>query len=124
MKRWTTVGDYRDGGYPTHILLGDDGRPSGIFFRHCGHPTALFPYAVCRDGEPWLYVSCSGYAFRSVKAAKAAAEQILDGACDWEQYQTKHGPVRRLKAGEAVTRGWQPATGDGLLATASPEGRP
>ena len=55
-----------------------DSQDTGWRVIHCGHPTALWPYYIqMPDGRS--VISPSGVAFRLVKDAKAAAEQLAAG---------------------------------------------
>jgi hypothetical protein len=52
---------------------------SGWQIRHCGHPTALYPYyATSRDGREPI-IAANGRGFRSLIAAKQAIERLVAG---------------------------------------------
>lgn len=54
---------------------------SGWLVRHCGHPTANWPY-YAQDpahGEARVVVAQSGYAFRRLADALEAVEAVIEG---------------------------------------------
>lgn len=55
---------------------------SGCWFRHCGHPTANWPYAVNVPGETQYLLTGGigkGVAFRTVRLAMEAVEAFVAG---------------------------------------------
>jgi hypothetical protein len=94
--RWETVGRRGAGFYPTYRLM-DGSRFTGICFSHCGHPTALWPYAIIWEGQDALYIDCGGVGFRTVSRARQAAEALYAGTCTLrDEHSSKYGPVRLI----------------------------
>lgn len=76
----------KDGGWQRLSAPGDKcgahwrHEASGWQVRHCGHPTANWPYyAIDPAHEECATVSANGRGFRSLKAAFAAVESVIDG---------------------------------------------
>lgn len=52
---------------------------SGWWIQHCGHPTALWPYALMPpDGGPGV-VAFNGRGFKTLRAARAVVHGIVSG---------------------------------------------
>lgn len=80
--------------------------PSGWAIEHCGHPTANWPYFLeGPTGE--LFISGSGYAFSTLKAAKSAVAGMVSG-----RFSTEADPV--IDKG----REWWPIREIGMLGDA------
>jgi hypothetical protein len=52
--------------------------PAGYVIENCGHPTALWPYALIEPGGR-LLVAANGYAFRNLELAAAEVARIQRG---------------------------------------------
>ena len=64
-----------------HYTLLADGKPAGITVQHCGHPTALWPYAIIRRPEEGMFLAPSGHGFHLLQLAKDSAIALYSGAC-------------------------------------------
>lgn len=58
-----------------HYAMTLDGEPTGYVIKHCGHPTANWPYYIVRPDGQEMYSGGIGlgYGFRRLAEAKAAA---------------------------------------------------
>jgi hypothetical protein len=85
---WTrTAGSYKGQVYFTH--------DSGWTVRHCGHPTANWPYFI---QHPRLHAGCevvsfNGRGFKSAEIARSVVEMILDNRLQ----VTAEGCVPRIR---------------------------
>lgn len=58
------------------------GHPAGYVIQHCGHPTALWPYALYGPDDR-LILAGNGRAFQNLQAAGAeVARRLMEGAKD------------------------------------------
>lgn len=64
-----------DGDMPSYYLY-DRITYTGWRVDHCGHPTALRPYAISDDNENKAYATHNGFAFRHVFCARWSAEEM------------------------------------------------
>jgi hypothetical protein len=67
---------------------------SGFIVMHCGHPTALWPYAILRPAGPAV-IGPNGRGFQFLRDARAAAELIARG-----ELPTSPGPPGYHVAGD------------------------
>lgn len=52
---------------------------SGWMVRHCGHPTANWPYFAIKPGDSRTVVTHNGKGFHTIQAAFDAVEAVLQG---------------------------------------------
>lgn len=57
-------------GSTTHLYV--DGQDTGWFIRHCGHPTALYPYTITDPNGKQYLDGKTGRAYRRIREAKDA----------------------------------------------------
>jgi hypothetical protein len=67
---------------------------SGWIVRHCGHPTALWPYYGLPPGGGHLLIAPNGRAFRLLAQAQQAVEYLLSRPEDLAEYAAAAGYVR------------------------------
>lgn len=81
---------------PGHAGKGADWRhvPSGWVTRHCGHPTALWPYYVEHPGQPGsIVVSFNGLGWKTAAAARAAIGVLAAGRATLAPHHAKAGAL-------------------------------
>lgn len=66
----------RSGGDMPRYCLYDRIKYTGWRVDHCGHPTALRPYAISDDNEKKAYATHNGFAFSHVFCARWSAEEM------------------------------------------------
>lgn len=54
----------------------------GWLIRHCGHPTANWPYYLEHPDRTEVIVSWNGRGFKTVAVAKSAVSGILEGSIE------------------------------------------
>lgn len=54
--------------------------PAGYRIEHCGHPTALWPYALYGPDRK-LILAANGRAFQNLKLAAVAVDKLLMAGC-------------------------------------------
>lgn len=52
---------------------------SGLVVRHCGHPTALWPYMILPADGGRAIVSWTGHGFKTLAVAMDVAERVARG---------------------------------------------
>lgn len=50
---------------------------SGWLVRHCGHPTALWPYSIHDKANSTTRIAPNGHGFRKVVQAQEACEEMI-----------------------------------------------
>jgi len=58
--------------------------PSRWEVRHCGHPTASWPFYLLAPGGSLPIVSFNGYGFAALAVAQEVAERLARGELAWE----------------------------------------
>lgn len=76
----------------SYTLL-DDGRPTGIQIRHCGHPTALWPYYITRRPEEGMFLHANGKAFYLLGIDILNAPHVNPA---FSRYTTRLGTILRI----------------------------
>lgn len=100
MKRpgWTRLSDPRASKCSQHWR-----HESGYEVRHCGHPTALWPWYVIAPAHPELcLVAEHGRAFRLLSEAWDAVEGLVAGRLVAAATPLSPGHVRRIVAVEVT----------------------
>lgn len=52
--------------------------PSGYLIQHCGHPTALWPYALYTPDD-YMVIAPNGRAWQNLQAAAIEVDRLLAG---------------------------------------------
>jgi hypothetical protein len=91
-----------DGDMPSYYLY-DRITYTGWRVDHCGHPTALRPYAISDDNEEKAYATHNGFAFRHVFCAKWSAEEMYKAKNPktWEHIDIR---IRSLRQSRGIDR--------------------
>lgn len=93
----------RSGGDMPRYCLYDRIKYTGWRVDHCGHPTALRPYAISDDNEKKAYATHNGFAFDNVFCAKWSAEEMYKAKNPktWEHIDRR---IRDLYENRAIER--------------------
>ena len=70
---WTRLGN------PKYTCHGVFLHSSGWMVKHCGHPTANWPYYIEQPGRTETIVSFNGRGFRTAAIAKLVVEAVVAG---------------------------------------------
>ena len=91
-----------DGDMPSYHLY-DRIRYTGWRVDHCGHPTALRPYAISDDNEKKAYATHNGFAFSHVFCARWSAEEMFKAKKPetWEHIDIR---IRDLRQSRGIER--------------------
>jgi hypothetical protein len=92
--KWTRLSDPKASKCDQHWR-----HESGYEVKHCGHPTAIWPWYVVDPADRGLcLVSQSGYAFRKLSGAMDAVEGLVAGQLVALETSLSPGHVRRIVA--------------------------
>lgn len=91
-----------EGDMPSYHLY-DRLKYTGWRVDHCGHPTALRPYAISDDNEEKAYATHNGFAFSHVYCARWSAEEMYKAKKPetWEHIDIR---IRDLHQSRAIER--------------------
>lgn len=89
---WTRVSAAKAGKCNTHWR-----HDSGWEVRHCGHPTALYPYTATHPDVDRTVVSNAGVGFVDLEQAFDEIGLLLAGTAKLDHGQGNRGNVRRIR---------------------------
>ena len=83
-----------------HYQLLFVGEETDVYVHHCGHPTAIWPYFICRnaDGKGPMILAPNGHGFMSLNDAKEAALALYLKESHEQSRQTARHPRHRRRS--------------------------
>lgn len=79
---------------------------SGWLVKHCGHPTANWPYYARQPHDPALVVTHNGKAWRTLLEACEGVESVLRGECRLVEVDSdRYGTILCVRPGDSGSGG-------------------